>query len=804
MRRPRSSPDTTEVRAALRKAAQLAGGVVALAGLAALGGWWRDIGALTSLFSSWPSLKPNGAALLVLCGTSLVLTARPAPSPRAVWASRLCAAAALLLAGATLIEYLATVDLGIDHLLVHGSHLPAGKFGARVSPQTATSSLLAAAALLALNRPANGGASPAQVLALVAGSIPAVALLGYAFDVPELYRAPPHPSSGMSILAAIYLLVLTVGILAARPDIGPVALLTSARAGGTAARRLLLGLLAFLPVAFLIVLGQRLGFYEEAGVSALLAFFAFGEGVAVIFLTCSRLDLDDRERGRAEERLRASEAHTRGLFEQAAEGIFIADMEGRYTEVNGAACRLLDLPRERIVGQLISNFIAPEEVDRLRRTREDLLAGRSEVSEWTVKRGDGSWIAVEANTKILSDGRWQAFVRDITERRHNQTELERAQAADRRRYADEAGRRAWLMSIIDQMPEGVILLNDKGGIEAMNRALLSLTSSDANAVDVAGLSAMFELRRPDGSLVPTDDYPVTRALARGEVTTDREILVRLKDGRSVPTMGSAAPVRDPEGRITGAVAVIRDVTALKDLERLREEWASIIAHDLRQPVGAITLTAESLLGSRGANLSAQERRGVERIRSASKRLGRMIEDLLDFSRIEARRLSVRPRDVDFCAIIDAVVESHRETNAIRVVGEPGLRVSVDPDRVHQVLDNLISNAVKYGRPDAEIRLEWLDRGDRLEVVVTNQGAGIPAEDLPKLFSRFGRTRGAHAHPTPAGIGLGLYIARGLVEAHGGRIWAESVPGESTSFHLTLPIAPDRDGLHVEAGEHAPA
>jgi PAS domain S-box-containing protein len=803
MRRPRPSPDATEVRAILRKAAPLVGGVVVLAGLTALFGWWRDIERLTSLSSGWPSLKPNSAVLLVLCGTSLVLATRGAPSLRAVWASRVCAATALLLAGATLIEHLATVDLGIDRLLVLGSHLPTGKLGGRPSPQTATSSLLAAAALLALNRPANGGASPAQVLALVAGSIPAVALLGYAFDVPELYRAPPHPSSGMSVLAATSLLLLTAGILAARPDIGPLALLTSGHTGGITARRLLLGLLVFLPVAFLIVLGQRLGLYEEAGVSALLAFFAFGEGVAVIFLTCSRLDLDDRERGRAEERLRASEAHTRELFEQAAEGILIADMDGRYTEVNGAACRLLDLPRERIVGQLMSSFIAPDEVDRLRQTREDLLAGRSQVSEWTVRRGDGSWIAVEVNTKILSDGRWQAFVRDITERRHNQTELERARAADRRRYTDEAGRRAWLMSIIDQMPEGVLLLNDRGGIEAMNQALLSLSSSDANAVDVTGLSAMFELRRPDGSPVSTNDYLVTRALTRGEVTTDREMQIRLRDGRSVPIMGSAAPVRDQEGRITGAVAVVRDITALKDLERLREEWASIIAHDLRQPVGAITLTAESLLGSHNAKLSGPERRGVERIRSASKRLGRMIEDLLDFSRIEARRLSVRPRDVDFGAIIDAVVESHRETNAIRVAGDPGQRVSVDPDRVHQVLDNLISNAVKYGRPDAEIRIEWLDRGDRLEVVVTNQGAGIPAEDLPQLFSRFGRTGGARAHPTQ-GIGLGLYIARGLVEAHGGRIWAESVPGASTSFHLTLPTAPDQDGLHVGAGEHAPA
>jgi PAS domain S-box-containing protein len=353
------------------------------------------------------------------------------------------------------------------------------------------------------------------------------------------------------------------------------------------------------------------------------------------------------------------------------------------------------------------------------------------------------------------------------------------------------------------MPEGVILLNEKGGIEAMNRALLSLSSSDASASDVKGLPAMFEVRTPDGSPVSSDDYLVTRALTDGEVTTDQELQVRLKDGRIVPILRSAAPVRDAQGRITGAVAVVRNITALKELERLREEWASIIAHDLRQPVAAIALTAESLLALRKEKLSDHERRSVERIRSASQRLGRMIEDLLDFSRIEADRLSLRPRDVDFCVIVDAVVESHRETKAIRLVGEQDQRILVDPDRIHQVLDNLISNAVKYGRPGGEIRIEWLDRGERLEVVVTNQGAGIPAEELPQLFSRFGRTRIARARGTP-GVGLGLYIARGLVEAHGGRIWAESVLGESTSFHFTLPTATRHADLHAGAGERAPA
>jgi signal transduction histidine kinase len=465
---------------------------------------------------------------------------------------------------------------------------------------------------------------------------------------------------------------------------------------------------------------------------------------------------------------------------------------------------MLGRTREQIVGQYIRSFLHPGDLERLAAARRELLAGGSQTAEWRVRHGGGGWLAVEVTAKILADGRWQAFVRDITERKRHEVEIARAHEADKRLYASEAARRTWLMSIIDQMPEGIMLLNESGGVEAMNRALLALSSDPASTVDVGGNPGLFDVRTPEGTPIPFTDYLVVRALKRGEIATDHEHLVRLKDGRFVPVLVSAAPVRDASGRITGAVAIIRDITARKELERLREEWASVVAHDLRQPAGAILLTAESLVRLRDGQLSERERKAVERIRSAAKRLNRMIEDLLDASRIEAKRLSVDPRPFDLRAIVDTAVEGHREGgNPFRVAVQGETMALVDPDRIIQVLDNLLSNATKYGRPGAEIQIDCLDRGLVLEVVVTNQGAGISAEDLSQLFSRFGRTRDARAERTP-GIGLGLYIAHGLVEAHGGRIWAESVPGQSTRFHFTVPAAARHGGLHPDAGQHAPA
>jgi PAS domain S-box-containing protein len=801
---PDPARDAAERRAALRSAAPFMGALVVLVGLAAIVGWWCRIPALTAMFAGWPVLTPNSAVMLVLCGVGLIFAAPLAAPPWAVVVARICATVALAFAGLTLFEYVARLDVGLDKLLVRAGQAPHGRYFGRSSPQTATSMFLASAALLSLDRGEGRGAGPAQILAFVSGSIPAVALLGYAFDIPEFYRAPTlHPSAGMGLHTAVALLVLDAGILAARPEVGPVALVTSGHAGGATARHLLLGLLAFFPLALLIVAGRRLGLYGEAVVSALLAFFALVEGSVVICLASARLDADDVARERVEAQLRASDTHNRELFEQAAEGIFIADIDGRYTDVNGAGCRMLGRTREQIVGQLIRSLVHPGDLQRLAAARQELLAGGSQTSEWRVRRGDGSWLPVEVTAKILGDGSWQAFVRDITERRRHDVEVARAHEADRRLYASEAARRAWLMSIIDQMPEGIILLNESGGVEAMNRALLALASDPASTVDLGENPNLFDVRSPDGTPIPFTDYLVVRALRRGEVATDHEHLVRLKDGRFVPVLVSAAPVRDAAGRITGAIAVIRDITARKELERLREEWASVVAHDLRQPAGAILLTAESLVRLRDGQLSERERKAVERIRSAAKRLSRMIEDLLDASRIEAKRLSIDPRPFDLRALVDTAVEGHREgPSPLRVAVHGETMAFVDPDRILQVLDNLISNATKYGRPGADIQIDCVDRGLVLEVVVTNQGAGIAAEELPQLFSRFGRTRDARAERTP-GIGLGLYIAHGLVEAHGGHIWAESVPGRSTSFHFTVPAAARHDGIHPDAGQHAP-
>jgi signal transduction histidine kinase len=246
---------------------------------------------------------------------------------------------------------------------------------------------------------------------------------------------------------------------------------------------------------------------------------------------------------------------------------------------------------------------------------------------------------------------------------------------------------------------------------------------------------------------------------------------------------------------------------------MRMEWSAVIAHDLRQPVGVIALATELARRSHPGPVDAMEAKQLDRIAGANERLREMIEELLDVTLLEARRLSIAPAKIDVGGIAHEVCERMLSTSAGRpvTVREAGdsRTAWADPGRVEQVISNLLSNACKYGDPGTEVRIEVDGREDDIEVTVTNRGRGISPEEQSRLFRRFMRSRESKASGV-AGIGLGLYICKGLVEAHGGRMWVESTSGESTSFHFTLPARPmdraaDTDvcaNYHAELGGQA--
>ncbi len=346
-----------------------------------------------------------------------------------------------------------------------------------------------------------------------------------------------------------------------------------------------------------------------------------------------------------------------------------------------------------------------------------------------------------------------------------------------------SGAQRWLQTVLDQMPEGVLVVNRRGEVVTDNQALRSFLHAVTSA-DGRLNAGTIEMSRPNGERLPAEDLPVMRAAANGEVAIGREFIARGPDDQPVPLLVSATPILTNGGAVEGAVMICQDISTVRSLQRAREEWTSIVAHELRQPISVIALRSSLLL--RG-QLSNEQRDCVEQIARSIRNLGRMVTDLMDASLLESDRLRVTFARVDLGQLLSEIVRrTPLAAPRTRLRLPPGLRLFVkgDAQRLEQVIANLLSNAMKYAPPETDVVVDLRVAAGQAHVRVSNAGEPIPQDELPFIFNRFARTQAAGASGV-TGLGLGLYIARGLVSAHHGRIWAES--GIGTTFHVTFPL-----------------
>lgn len=355
----------------------------------------------------------------------------------------------------------------------------------------------------------------------------------------------------------------------------------------------------------------------------------------------------------------------------------------------------------------------------------------------------------------------------------------------------ERQRAGELDAIIENMAEGVAVIDQSGQVVRLNRVARQIwelpwpEGQHGHIRDFAPL----DFRYPDGKAIPLEDWPINRAL-RGETFRDFEATYVRSDGRRYHLRFGGSALRDESGNVILAINVFYDISEIRDLERQREEFISVVAHDLKGAMTIIRGYSGLLLRSKDKfGLTPSLEKAIDTIADQTRRLDRMIDDLLDVSRIEARRLKLEKRPVDLVSLIQDVVgrtqemtRGHQVTSEVR---DTIPAIYVDPDRIEQIMTNLLSNAAKYSYPETPIIVDVERREGEVMVSVTNAGPGIKREDVPKLFTRFYRTEAAQLEKAP-GLGLGLYITKGLVEAHGGRIWVESEPGRYTTFHFTVP------------------
>ena len=361
--------------------------------------------------------------------------------------------------------------------------------------------------------------------------------------------------------------------------------------------------------------------------------------------------------------------------------------------------------------------------------------------------------------------------------------------ANARTHRDERRARADLEALVETSPVGVLVLDAQSGrAVSFNREArriaerLRLPGQPSDQL----LEAM-SVRRADGSEVSLDEFPVALWLRSGETVRAEEMRVSVPDGRSVRVLVNATPIRAGGEAVGSVVIAIQDLAPLDEIERLRTEFLGLVSHELREPLAAIKGSAATLLEDAAALDPAEMREFHRIIAEQANHMRGLIGDLLDAGRIDSGALSVAPEPSELAEL----VERARSTfvggggrHGIVVDLPAGLpRAMADRRRIVQVLNNLFANAARHAPESSPIQVSAMREAAHVAVSVADEGRGVAAELLPRLFDKHA---GAGSR---AGHGLGLAICKGLVEAHGGRIRAESAgPGRGATVTFTLPVA----------------
>ena len=391
-----------------------------------------------------------------------------------------------------------------------------------------------------------------------------------------------------------------------------------------------------------------------------------------------------------------------------------------------------------------------------------------------------------------------------------------------RRYGDEQRAKAGLEALVNTSPVGVLVVDvvSRTVVMANREARRIVGAPPAGARDATQDVWGLTCRRMDGSEIARDELPVVRAVRDGETVQAEELVIERRDGTSVTTLINASPIRAEDGELVSVVATLQDMTPLEELERLRGEFLAMVSHELRAPLTSIKGAAATVRGSSMPLDPAEVGQFFGLIEDQADHMRDLINDLLDMTRIEAGTLSVSPEPTDLGAVIDQAKSAflssgHRHSIDIETASSLP-PVWADRRRIAQVLHNLLSNAAANSREWSTITVAASLEDTHVAVSVTDQGAGIAPERLRLLFTKFSRLHDDDPHRPQTGYGLGLAICKGIVEAHGGRIRADSEgEGHGTRFTFTIPaldepaVAADTTGpadgaaqpAAVEGGDH---
>jgi signal transduction histidine kinase/GAF domain-containing protein len=508
------------------------------------------------------------------------------------------------------------------------------------------------------------------------------------------------------------------------------------------------------------------------------------------------------------------------IFESIADGMTLVDQQGHILRENGAARRLREQLKARLDGEQSLEAL-------LQAPARCALAGKVEQKRAVSLLVDGNeWRDYSVNATpllTLQEGTGPLQQNEEKKRQidpiisgavvvwHDVT-MARRLLIERAIHAETEARRALLQRLLDELPSSVYLVHGPDArLVLANRAATALWGASWS-LDQPLKEFLQEhqirIAHSAGRQLSIEQLATMRAVQQGETVYHHQEIIRFADGTTLPVLVNAVALRmnlfhmpslqkeaTHEAELA-ALVVLQDVSALKEAERLKDEFIGIAAHELRTPVAVLKGYAQMLIlqttRGRGPQLADWQKEALESIDQATIRLVELTEDLLDVTRVQAGRLEMHLQPTDLVALAKRVITRMQMTTEQHTLSfcahVPYLVVSADPRRLEQVLSNLIGNALKYSPHggSVEIIVEEDARENSARLCVRDHGIGIPQEQQARIFGRFARAENAKTHGI-RGTGLGLYLCRELIERLEGRIWFESIEGQGSTFCIALPL-----------------
>ncbi|MGE6667502.1 PAS domain S-box protein [Paenibacillus xylanexedens] len=497
----------------------------------------------------------------------------------------------------------------------------------------------------------------------------------------------------------------------------------------------------------------------------------------------------------AERRLRESRQRYRSLFEHNPAAVYSLNLEGKYSAVNSKLVQMLDIPRNKLIGQSFLSNLDKCEVQYGKHYFDMVKQGEPQYYETRVVNSSGRKIEVSVtNVPIIVDKEMvgvYGIVSDITERKEY---TERIQELSKQHEL-----------ILNTVTEGIFGLDADGITMFMNPAAASMFGYEAKEFIGKNSHPIIHHTRADGSHLPQEECPIHMTVLDGQIRSIKEDVFWRKDGSSFLVQYQVTPIIE-QGQIQGAVVVFNDVTGEREIVRAKEtaelaaqaksEFLSMVSHEIRTPMNGIVGMTELLIGT---DLSEEQREYAEIIRDSGDALLNILNDILDFSKLESGKMALAYEPFALRKMLEQVAElfkpradeKHLEIRYRLNPSIPEFMVG-DAIRIRQILVNLVGNALKFtDQGSIEVAVDII-KGRKpedsvLDFAVQDTGIGIPADKLDQLFQSF-----SQLHPVInrkyGGTGLGLVISKRLVEIMGGSISVESIEGEGSTFRFAVPAA----------------